>query len=151
MGIMGVAFMFSVPAWAIDCSDIKPAAPQTSDASAAGKLEASVDGFFKQLISPRAESEGNYRKVVSDVLPDYPNADRIFVWQRVLFLECQLLNEDKTLTTKDRLDQFNKLATLYYQPPPPPVASAATNSLTNSGNNSNVIQGSGNSISTGKP
>ena len=93
-----VAMILSCEAWAVDCSEVRPATPQNTDVSLTGKLEARVDGLFKKLVSPQAEIEGSYRKVATDLLPEFPNADRVFVWQQVLFLQCQLLNEDTSMS-----------------------------------------------------
>jgi hypothetical protein len=138
---------------ALDCLDLKPVSPQNSDTSLNGKIEAGVGGMFKKLLNPQAAADAAYHKVITDVQPEFPNADKIYVWERILFLQCQVLNEDKAIATNEKLEQFREILKLYDQPPPTLAPGGVANTITNSGSNAIGIQGSNNSISIsgGKP
>jgi hypothetical protein len=155
MRILGVVLLYvtalscSPMARAIDCSDIKPVAPQNSQTTSGGAADGHIDGLFKKLLGIEARGNFDYQKAITNILPQFPDADRLYVWERILFVQCETINEDKTLDTRTKLAAFNDLLRLYSQPPPAVSSAAASNAMTNNGNNVNAVQGNGNSISVG--
>jgi hypothetical protein len=139
--------MMAGPVLAADCSDVKPIQPQNSDSTLSGGLDVTVEGLFKKLLSTHGDIEGTYRNVITNILPQFPNADRVYVWERVLFLECQFMNEDKNMTSSEKREALIKLLGAYNQPPPALSTVIQSNTLNNSGSGVNAIQGNGNSVS----
>ncbi len=134
---------------ALDCAPLKPTPPQNTDTTFIGKLDASVGGVFAKIAKLGANVEGTYKDVVNNIMPEFPNADRLYMWERVLFLQCQLIAESTTLTDKEKIQFVGKLY-LKTGSPPPDTSAARSNSITNSGNNNVILQGTGNNMTTGK-
>jgi hypothetical protein len=138
----------ATPALAVDCSPLKPIPPQNTDTTFTGKLDASVGGVFAKIAKIGANVEGTYKDVAKDVLPEFPSADKLYMWERVLFLQCQLIAESTTLTDREKIQLVGEL---YVKTGgTPPDTRANSNSITNTGNNNNILQGSGNTVTTGK-
>ncbi|MBV9538870.1 MAG: hypothetical protein JOY70_08075 [Acidisphaera sp.] len=131
------------PAAADPCDKLQPLPPQDTDRSATGKLDAAVDGWFAKLAKVGGGAEGTYRDVSRNVLPQFPDADRLYVWDRVIFLKCQLIMDARDLSTRDKLAAVDQLANQFDQRPPPAPSYGAVN---NSGSNSTIIQGNGNTV-----
>jgi hypothetical protein len=140
----------AAPAEAFDCSDLKPVPPKNESTSFTGKLDASVDSFFAKLASAGAKVDGTYSKVATNVLAEIPNADRIYMWERVLFLNCQLLAEANDISNEKKLQMVADLYAKFGSAPPPLTSEHSGSSITNSGNNSQIIQGDGNSVINNK-
>ena len=136
------------PAIAFDCSDLKPTPPRNENISFTGKVDASVDGLFAKLASVGTKVEGTYSQVATNVLLQIPNADKLYMWERVLFLNCQLLSEAKDMPSDKKLQMVGELYTKFGSQPPPLNSSNTSNTTTTSGNNSPIIQGSGNTVNT---
>ena len=147
MLLVYVITMMAGSALAADCSDVRPTPPQNSDSTGVGGLDVTLDGFFKKLLNVRGDIEGNYRNVITDIQPQFPNADRIYVWERILFMQCQLINEDNKMTSSEKRQALMKVFEAYNQPPPPLNSGSQSNTLNNSGSGVNAIQGNGNSVS----
>ena len=104
------------PAAAFDCSDLKPTPPKNESTSFTGKLDASVDGFFAKLASVGTKVEGTYNKVATDVLAEIPNADKLYMWERVLYLNCELLSEAKDVPSEKKLEMIGDLYSKFGAP-----------------------------------
>lgn len=144
---VSVIVMMAGAVRAADCSDIRPTQPQNSDSTYSGSLDVAIGGVLKKLLDTSGDIEGTYRNVVSNILPQFPNADRVYVWERILFLECELMNEDKNMTSAEKRQVLIKLLGAYNQPPPSLNSASQSNTLNNSGSGVNAIQGNGNSVS----
>ncbi|SHH22942.1 hypothetical protein [Bradyrhizobium erythrophlei] len=141
----GAAALLAIsPAMAFDCSPLKPQPAKDTAQTFTGKLDASVDGLFAKLASVGTKVEGTYSEIEKNVLMQFPGANKLYMWERVLFLQCGLLNEAKDMSSKEKLQQVGELYQKFDSPPP------ASQSLTNTGNNSQINQGIGNSITTTK-
>jgi hypothetical protein len=147
-----IACIASTTANAVDCNDLKPIPPKDSTTSFTGKLDASVDGFFAKLASVGTKVEGTYTDVATNVLKDLPQADKLYMWERVLFLECQLIADAKDLPSAQKIQIVGELYSKFNQPPPAIAANSSpntnnsNNTATNTGSNSTIIQGSGNNV-----
>lgn len=141
-------FMAITPAAAIECSDLKPLPPKNEDASFTGKLDASLDGFFAKLASVGTRVEGTYRQVATNVLAEIPNADKLYMWERVLYLNCQLLGEAKDVPSVKKLQMVEDLYAKFGSAPPPLAKSSSDTAITH-GDNSPAIIGNGNSVNVG--
>jgi hypothetical protein len=145
--IAALAFLVvASPALAVECVDLKPAPPKNETSTFTGKMDASVDGFFAKLASVGTQVEGTYSQVATHVLAELPSADKLYMWERVLFLECQLLRDAKDVSSKEKLQMVGELYQKFGSAPPDIVPPGSGPVMNNSGNNSQLIQGSGNSI-----
>jgi hypothetical protein len=132
------ALLCTSPAIAFDCSALKPQPPKDTSDAFTGKVDAAVDGLFAKLASVGAKVEGTYVDVSKNVLGRFPNADKLYMWERVLYLQCQLISEAKDMTSEAKLQQVNELYPKFGSPP--------SQTISNTGNNNVINQGNDNSI-----
>lgn len=115
------AFLFlsviSIQAYALDCGPLRPKGGEQGSTEFKGKVEGAVKGLFSKIVGAKADIEGAYRDVTQDVLKEYPNADRLYIWERLIFMQCELLDSSK-LSDKEKLDQFNQLLLKMMAGPP---------------------------------
>jgi hypothetical protein len=90
-------FIASTPVAAFDCSNLKPTPPANEDIAFTGIVDESVDGVFAKVASEGTDVEAAYKKVAARVLSELPNADKNYMWKRVLFLDCHVVSEAKDL------------------------------------------------------
>jgi len=116
IGIVVLGFVISSHAFAFDCSSLAPTPPTNVDTSYTGKVNAKVDGLFAKLLPLGGELDGAYHNIATNVLSSLPRADQLYIWDRVLFLDCQILGNSTTLTDDQKLarvsellERFNKL------------------------------------------
>lgn len=144
---LGIAAVLSAPpALALDCTPLTPQPPKDTTQSFTGKLDASVDGFFAKLASVGTKVEGTYVDVAKNVLVEYPEANKLYMWERVLFLQCQLIGDANDLTSKEKLQMVDSLFPKLDSAPPVPGPS-----ISNSGNGAVINQGTGNSMTVMTP
>jgi len=124
---------------AVQCDALQLLPPRNTDRTFTGKLDAAVDGWFSKLAKVDGGAEGTYRDVSTYVLEQFPQADKLYVWERVIYLKCQLIAGSADLSTKDKLEAVDQLLTQFNSPPP-------ANSISNSGNNATIIQGDHNTV-----
>ena len=139
-------FMAITPAAAIECAEMKPSPAKNEDTSFTGKLDAAVDGLFAKLASVGTKVEGTYRQVATSVLVQMPHANELYMWERVLYLNCQLLSEAKDVPSEKKLQMVGELYARFGSPPPT-LSPGSGDTVTTTGNNSPGIIGSGNSVS----
>jgi hypothetical protein len=120
-----------------DCTALRPEPPKNTDVTYTGKLNGKFDGLFKKLASIGADLEGTYRDISSNVLKDFPDASKLYMWERLLYLQCQLMAQSTSLSDGDKQRTLNAL---FQQLNAPPA------SVTNTGDNNVIIQGSGNKV-----
>src|SRR5262249_48336731 len=82
----------SSPSLAMNCGPLEPKGGSNVDQSFQGKLNGKIDGLFARLAGAQANVEGAYREVRTDVLKEYPNASQSFIWERLIYLQCELLS-----------------------------------------------------------
>lgn len=121
---------------AIDCTALKPEPPKNTDQTITGGLNGKIDGAFAKLAGITATAEGNYRSVSTYVLKELPQADKVYMWERVLYLQCQLMAESRKLTD---IQKQETLKVLFQQ-----ALSAPPNSITNNGDKAVIVQGNSN-------
>ncbi|MGI9503986.1 MAG: hypothetical protein ACR2RE_13135 [Geminicoccaceae bacterium] len=85
---------------AVDCSPFRPDAPV--EQSAETEIRAEVGGLLSRLV----EVEGEYR--VADAQKalgaNANDPDSLVKWQSKLYYFCEALNEDETISTRDRIE-----------------------------------------------
>jgi hypothetical protein len=99
----------SLPAKADRCDALAPTNAQDVDEQFKGKLDGEINGRLSSLIGGSASIEGLYRNVETDQLRNYPDSNKLYVWQRIIYLVC--INPDLKI-------DINDLLKLYFSPPP---------------------------------
>lgn len=78
---------FFSPAFAQDCSPLKPTKPV--DTEVANKTKADANILLRSLGSGSIEND--YKSIEKDVLKDYPNADHVHVWDSFVYMLCTMI------------------------------------------------------------
>ena len=97
----GMTMLLSpLTAHAVDCSPFRPDAPVAQ--SAETEIKAEVGGLLSKLV----EVNGEYR--VADAKrtlgAEADDPDALVRWQGKLYYICEALNEDQTISTRDRIE-----------------------------------------------
>lgn len=105
---------------AIDCSVLKPAPPTDIDETFSGSISGEVDGLFAKIAGVKADVNGTYRKVVKVVIDKFPESDRLkqYMWERVLYLQCEVLDTADDISTKEKLNLVSSLYSKFGSPAP---------------------------------
>jgi hypothetical protein len=93
---------------ALDCSPLVPRGGADQETTFEGKLAGKINGLFSKLAGVDVDLEGLYSKVSTDVLKEYPNANHLYIWERLIYLQCELLDKSK-LKDEMKFQHFNKL------------------------------------------
>jgi hypothetical protein len=97
------------------CDALKPNSPRNTSQEIVGKIDAKVEGLARRLFSGGASIDGTVREASSDVLKDYPNADRLFVQERVLYMFCIQISKSSQ-SDAEKLEEIRKLLGLVGKP-----------------------------------
>jgi hypothetical protein len=92
------------------CDALKPQNAQDVDENFKGTIEGEIKGVLSRLAGGAADVKGEYRKLVTDKLKDYPDSDKLYVWDRILYLAC--------ITPGMKID-INSLFQLFMRGPEP--------------------------------
>jgi hypothetical protein len=92
-----IFLLFAIPSstWALDCKPLVPSQQLNKEMEA--KLEVDTGKLLKRLLGG---AEASYRQLTQDTLKDYPEADRLVVCERMIYLSCTLLENTKEPLTK---------------------------------------------------
>ncbi|MDP1582550.1 MAG: hypothetical protein Q8M18_03890 [Bradyrhizobium sp.] len=116
LGVLLFLMLGSTHAVAADmCDPLKPNPARNISQEIKGKIDAKVDGFAKRLIMIGGNIDGTVRDVSNDVLKDYPNADKLYVWDRVLYIFCIQISGSR-LSDSEKFDELRKLIGLVGKP-----------------------------------
>lgn len=95
-----IAILMPTTVFAVDCSPFRPDAPV--EQSAEKEIRAEVGGLLSRLL----QVEGDYR--VADAQralgAGAEDPDGMIKWQGKLYYFCEALNEDDTMSTRDRIE-----------------------------------------------
>lgn len=92
------------PGRASQCDALKPTPPGDTSVNFAGEVEGKLGGIIGRLTGGVAELKGDFQKTFKDTLPHYTNADKLFVWQRLLYLAC--INPNSKIKLNDLLQAY---------------------------------------------
>lgn len=107
----------SSQARALDCSPLEPAQPTDQTTEVTGEINAKVSGVLGRIAGADADLDGAYREVSENILSEFPNADKLFIWSRIIFLRCEFINaSNQSDTEKNR--QLEKLEDRFFSGPP---------------------------------
>lgn len=90
------------------CDALKPTNAQDVDEAFKGKMEGEIKGVLSRLAGGAASIDGEYTKLTTDELKNYPESNKLYVWQRIIYLVC--INPDTKI-------DVNELLKLYMNPP----------------------------------
>ncbi|MBO9402857.1 hypothetical protein [Shimia sp. R9_3] len=109
--VLTLATIFlSAPTFAQEeCAGLAPKGGEDLKESFKGSIEGEVEGIVSKLVSGSASIEGEYLRLETDTLKDYPEANKVFVWQSIIYLAC---------VRPDAGIDINKLFELYLSGPP---------------------------------
>jgi hypothetical protein len=138
---------YTASANAVDCSPLAPTPPQDISVSVTAKFEAAIRGAFSNLVGGKTDVEGTYQKVAKDVLPQFPDGSKLYMWDRVVFLHCEMLNRSPGITAEEQARIVRLLYADFDKKPPEITTTTGQNLRNESGSCSNVVQGSGNTVS----
>ncbi|MBO9402858.1 hypothetical protein [Shimia sp. R9_3] len=92
-----------------DCASLAPKGGEEVTESFKGSIKGKVEGLVSKLAGGRATIEGEYLRLETDTLKDYPEANKVFVWQSIIYLACVRPNAGIDI---------NKLFEMYLSGPP---------------------------------
>ena len=98
----------ALPAKADKCDALAPTNAQNVDENFKGKIEGEIKGVVAKLAGGGASIDGEFRKIETDQLKNYPESDKLYVWQRIIYLAC--INPDSKI-------DINHLFYLYVKMP----------------------------------
>jgi hypothetical protein len=114
--LLSLLVAFSGPALAdAACDALKPNPPRNMSQEITGKLDVKLEGLAKRLLNAGGNIDGTYKDTSNDVLKEYPNADSLYVWERMIYLACASM---PGMSPAEKLDQINKLMDRIQRPAP---------------------------------
>jgi hypothetical protein len=99
----------ALPAKADKCDHLAPQNAQNVDESFKGKIDGELKGIISRLAGGAASIEGEYRKIEVDELRNYPDSNKLYVWDKIIYLAC---------VSPDLKIDINELFKLYLSGPP---------------------------------
>jgi len=96
------------PAKADKCDPLVPTTAQNVDDDFKGRMEGELKGIISRLAGGAASIDGEYRRIATDELNNYPDSDKLYVWQRIIYLAC---------VSPDLKIDMNELLRLYFTRP----------------------------------
>jgi hypothetical protein len=121
------------------CDALRPTPPQNLSQEIVGKIDAKINGFTGRLLNMGGNLDGTYRETANDVLKEYPSADRLYIWSRLIYINCavtmqsSLSDQEKANRIDNLIRQIGQLPpqigsdnTLYSVPVPPSMGSGNT-------------------------
>lgn len=115
--ILSVSLLAYGNASAQECDPLKPSPPRNLSEEVVGKIDAKVSGLASKLLNAGGTLEGTYRQASTDVLSEYPNADRLYLWDRTIYLYCVTINKSG-LSDNEKMNRIEKLMDRLNSPPP---------------------------------
>jgi hypothetical protein len=104
--LSSVAVMY--PARPDDKCRLAPTNAQSVTEDFKGRAEGKIQGILSRLAGANASIDGEYRKLITDELKNYPEAEKLYVWQRIIYLAC--------ISPEVKID-LNRLFALYLRGP----------------------------------
>jgi len=116
-----------------ECTGLTPKGGEDLTESFKGSIAGEIDGIVAKLAGGSANINGEYTRLENDTLKDYPEANKIFVWQSIIYLACVRPESGLDLTS---------LFAMYLNGPP----KENTNAIENSGDGNVNINESNNIV-----
>ena len=71
-----------------ECAALAPKGGEDLSEEFKGKILGEVEGVVAKLAGGRATIVGEYKRLQKDTLKDYPEPNKLFAWQTIIFLAC---------------------------------------------------------------
>jgi hypothetical protein len=108
--------MISGCAAASSCDPLRPNAPRDFSRESTEKVDAAIEGATKRLFAANSgKLEIAYHEISADVLKQYPNADRLYLWERTIYLYCSTISES-ALSDVEKLNRIEQLMKRIQEP-----------------------------------
>ena len=104
---------------AVGCGKLQLSPPATAEPSSMRALDANIDGWFAKSAMAASNVDATFRDVVPHVLLAFPQADRRYIWQRIISLKCKLVTDSRDLNASQKMHAVDDLVNKFYSPPPP--------------------------------
>jgi hypothetical protein len=104
---------------AVGCGKLQLSPPATAEPSSVRALDANVDDRFAKSPTAASNVEATFRDVARHVLLAFPQADRRYIWQRIISLKCKLVTDSTDLNASQKMHAVDDLVNKFYSPPPP--------------------------------
>lgn len=96
--------MLPTVAHANQCEALKPTPPGDTSVNFSGEVEGKLGGIIGNLTGGIAQLKGDYERAFKDALPHYKNSDKLFIWQRLLYLAC--INPNSKIKLNELLQAY---------------------------------------------
>jgi len=111
------ALSLPIPSYAeVSCEPLRPTPPQNINTAVFGRIDSKIQRFTDN--GGGRAIEGAYTELVTDVLKEYPSADRLYLWGRMLYLYCENIRAS-ALSDREKITTLNDIARRIDNPPPP--------------------------------
>ncbi len=102
-----IAFI-STKVFALDCGPLEPKGGADIKSKMKGGIDSKVDGLFKKLVSAGVDIDASYITVQKEVLKYYPESSQLYLWERLIYLNCGVISES-SLADEAKINQLNNL------------------------------------------
>ncbi|BFT30561.1 hypothetical protein D210916BOD24_17370 [Alteromonas sp. D210916BOD_24] len=103
-----IALIFSMNLYAINCVPLEPKGGQDIDLDTKGSIDGKIKGAMSKIVGLEVDIDGAYSLVRRETLKEYPDANQLYIWERLLFLNCEVINESE-MTDSQKLSRFDVL------------------------------------------
>ena len=94
--------------FAMDCTPLTPKGGSDLTEERKGKINGEIDGLFSRLVSAGIDIDGSFVRIQNDVLKNYPDSSQLYIWERLIFLNCGILDGSSVSDTQ-KLTQLNSM------------------------------------------
>ena len=109
--VLGACMTLMNSAWAIDCGSVPPVIDETLKGAIEGKAN-----VLSRLLGDAALS-GEIDTAKNDIFFKYPDADKTRINAYFLYIMCQSVFNDNTLTEPQKRDEFSRIRQEILKPP----------------------------------
>ena len=103
-GLIAVSLLASThAAYALKCGPLEPTKPTKYEKEIEGKLKGNLS-FLSQKLGT-AEFAGKYRSLEHDILAEFPDADKLYMRDRAIYLLCALLDESD-MSDEEKFEKY---------------------------------------------
>lgn len=103
-----IMLTFSMNLYAIDCVPLEPKGGQNIDLDTKGSIDGKIKGAMSRVVGFEVDIDGAYSVARRETLKDYPDASQLYIWERLLFLNCEVIKESE-MTDSQKLLRFDAL------------------------------------------
>jgi hypothetical protein len=127
MAVIGLTLWIALGparAWALDCQPLEPKSGTNLENDIRGEVDAKMLGLLRRMVGVEGSISGVYN-YIQKVSSYGTQAPQLYVWERLIYLKCQLL-DDSALDQTEKNEQFNELLqAMLIGPPQPQVEPSA--------------------------